>query len=206
MTTTHIFIPRILSNISKEFVVNTFYNMKIGNITYIDMHTRINEMGYRYSFAFITIELFDSDMAKYIMQKLNSHGNAQIPYEERYYWEIKLFIPKENRVKNVVYSTQESLSDPVNEAFILSDDEYDDDNDDQEEPSWLYDDKDDWNLDDDIQTAFDNDQLSEDETYEIIKMCDELLKTPEQREMERDFEDLNREIEKTVFVTNISVW
>jgi hypothetical protein len=202
MTATHIFIPRILSNISKEFVVNTFYNMKIGNITYIDMHSRVNEMGYRYSFAFITIQLFDSDMANHMVQKLNSYGNAQIPYADRNYWEIKYFIPKENRVNKVVCATEESVSDPRNEAFILSDDEYEED---ANEPSWLYDDNSDWTIEDDIHHAVEHDS-SEEENNEIINMCDELLKTPEQRAMEREFDDLKREIEKTVFVNNISVW
>ena len=195
---THIFIPRILSNISKEFIVNTFRNMEVGNITYIDMHTRINEMGYRYSFAFITIELFDSDIAYYMMQKLNNYGNAQLPYEERNYWEIKLHIPKENRVNKVVCAS-EPVSDPMNDAFILSDDEEDQEDD---QPSWLHDDNPDWKFDDEIE----NNYSSEEETKEILNLCDELLKTPEQRAIERDFDDLKRDIDKTVFVSNISVW
>lgn len=196
---THIFIPRILSNITKEFIVNTFRNMGVGNITYIDMHSRINEMGYRYSFAFITIELFDSDIANYMMQKLNNYGNAQIPYEERNYWEIKLYIPKENRVNKVICAS-EPVSDPRNEAFILSDDE-----DENDEPSWMHDNNADWKFDDEneIESV---EYSSEEETKEILNLCDELLKTPEQRASERDFDDLKREIEKTVFVSNISVW
>lgn len=196
---THIFIPRILSNISKEFVVNTFHNMGVGNITYIDMHSRVNEMGYRYSFAFITVDLFDSDIAKYMMQKLNNYGNAQIPYADRNYWEIKFYIPKENRVNKVVYAS-ESVADDRNEAFILSDDEEDD------QPSWMHDNNADWKFDDAIENVFENEYSSEEETQDILNLCDELLKTPEQRASERDFDDLKRDIEKTVFVSNISVW
>lgn len=166
------------------------------------MHTRVNEMGCRYSFAFITIQLFDSDMANHMVQKMNSYGNAQIPYEARNYWEIKYFIPKENRVNKVVCATEDSVSDIRNEAFILSDDEYDEH---ANEPSWLYDDDDDWKIEDDLQNAFEDDS-SEEDNNEIIRMCDELLKTPEERAMERDFDDLKRDIEKTVFVSNISVW
>lgn len=195
MNTVHIFIPRILSDISKEYVVDTFRKMDIGNIIYIDMHTRVNEMGYRYSFAFITIELFETQIAQHIVQKMNSHGNAQIPYNDRNYWETKYFIPKENRIKNVVYQVEE-YEDPRNEAFILSDDEEEY----EKEPTWLHDNNPDWKISDDESYS------SEEDTKKIINMCDELLKTPEQRATERDFDDLKREIEKTVFVSNISVW
>lgn len=198
MNTIHIFIPRILSNISKDYVVNVFLNMNIGNIVYIDMHSRVNEIGYRYSFAFISIQLFESTMANYIVQKLNSYGNAQIPYEDRNYWEIKYFVPKENRVKNVVYAVDES-ADPRNEGFIVYDD--DENEEDNEEPSWLHDNNADWKIDDAIE-----DYSSEEETKKIVNLCDDLLKTPEQRAIEREFDDLKREIEQTVFVNNISVW
>ena len=87
-------------------------------------------------------------------------------------------------------------------SLPFSDNEYDENVD---EPSWLYDDNSDWTIEDDIHHAVEHDS-SEEENNEIINMCDELLKTPEQRAMEREFDDLKREIEKTVFVNNISVW
>jgi hypothetical protein len=66
----------------------------------------------------------------------------------------------------------------------------------------LHDDNPDWKFDDEIE----NNYSSEEETKEILNLCDELLKTPEQTAIERDFDDLKRDIDKTVFVSNISVW
>jgi hypothetical protein len=57
MNSIEIFIPRILGTISKNAVINTFKELRIGNITNIDMHKKINENNNAYSFAFISIDL-----------------------------------------------------------------------------------------------------------------------------------------------------
>jgi len=194
MTTINIFIPRILANISEDYIKSVFLEMNIGNITYIDLHTRFNELNYRYSFAFITVQLFDTDMAHSILYKMNSYGRAHIPYDDRNYWEIKYFIPKEQR--NTIapqavfefYPEQASMSDEI--QIQIEDDV-------ANEPSWLHDTCDDWKID---ICAADSDEES------ITLLCADLLKTQEQRDREKEFEELQREINNTVFSQRVVSW
>jgi hypothetical protein len=199
MTTVHIFIPRILNNISEDFVRQTFYEMNIGIITYIDMHYRVNEMNYRYAFAFINIQLFDSEIAKNISYKLSEYGRAHVPYDDRNYWEIKHHIPKEKRgyVEVQAYQpiTEKALRiEEEQEKIIIATEE------DEKDPEWLNDDCDDWKIDIiDCSPSFIEDS-------DVSNLCIELLKTPEERERERDFDDLQREINKTVFTNRVAAW
>jgi hypothetical protein len=194
MTTVNIFIPRILANISEDYIKSVFLEMNIGNVTYIDLHTRFNELNYRYSFAFITVQLFDSDMADSILYKMNSHGRAHIPYDDRNYWEIKYFIPKEQRNTMTAeaaefYPREVSMTDEI--KIQIEDDDV------ENEPAWLHDTCDDWKID---SAAANPDEES------ITLLCADLLKTQDQRDREKEFEELQREINKTVFSQRVVSW
>jgi hypothetical protein len=56
----NLYIPRILGNIKRNTIVNTFSNMNIGDIFYIDMYKKMNENNNPYYFAFISIKLYDN--------------------------------------------------------------------------------------------------------------------------------------------------
>ena len=75
MSSINIFIPRILSTISKKNIKDTFKNMSIGDVTYIDMRKRINESRTLYSFAFLKIELMDTPKSTEISDKININGS-----------------------------------------------------------------------------------------------------------------------------------
>ena len=93
----NIFIPRILSNVSKKLIKDTFKKMNIGNVTYIDMRKRLNESRNLYSFAFLSIELLDTPKSTEISDKININGSTQLYYDDQHYWELKHYIPHEVR-------------------------------------------------------------------------------------------------------------
>jgi hypothetical protein len=97
----NIYIPRMLGTITKEIITDTFHSLHIGNVSYIDMHKRVNENNNSYYFAFITLELYDTDSAKNITKILNRDGITRITYDtkNKQYWEVKQHIQRELRVK-----------------------------------------------------------------------------------------------------------
>jgi len=98
MSSINIFIPRILSTVSKKTITDTFKNMNIGNVTYIDMRKRMNENRNIYSFAFINVELMDTPKSNEISDKININGSTQLYYDNEHYWELKHYIPHEERI------------------------------------------------------------------------------------------------------------
>jgi hypothetical protein len=107
MNAIQVFIPRIVGGISANFLKETFKNLNVGNITYLDMRSRINSNNYSYSFAFATVELFETDFAKKLVQKLKQTGHAQLAYDERNYWEIKDYVSREKRAETHVAQVQD---------------------------------------------------------------------------------------------------
>jgi hypothetical protein len=97
MASMNIFIPRILSNISKKNIKDTFKQMNIGNVTYIDMRKRLNESRILYSFAFLNVELLNTPKSNEISDKITINGSAQLYYDDEHYWELKHYIPHEER-------------------------------------------------------------------------------------------------------------
>ena len=97
MASINVFIPRILSNISKKNIKDTFKQMNIGNVTYIDMRKRLNESRNLYSFAFLNIELLNTPKSNEVSDKINKNGSAQLYYDDEHYWELKHYIPHEER-------------------------------------------------------------------------------------------------------------
>ena len=99
MMTLQIYIPRILGNIHNTQIIEQFENMNIGKIVNIDMHKKINENGYPYSFAFIKLQLYESRNATIFKNNLEQLNNFQLFYDEEAgkYWEIKKHISRKDR-------------------------------------------------------------------------------------------------------------
>jgi len=108
MSAIQVFIPRIVGGISANFLKQTFKNLNVGNITHLDMRSRLNSNNYSYSFAFLTVELFETDFASKLLQKLKQTGHAQLVYDDYNYWEIKDYIPRDKRP---ILSCEESPDD-----------------------------------------------------------------------------------------------
>jgi len=101
MKSLSIFIPRVLSNVTKVDIVNTFNEMNIGHVSYIDLKKRINDNKFSYSIAFLKVELKDTITANAISDLIEYNGSTKLYYDEtdKNYWELKSYIPLEQRVK-----------------------------------------------------------------------------------------------------------
>jgi hypothetical protein len=106
MNSIEIFIPRILGTITKNTVIKTFRELRIGNITFIDMHKKINENNNAYSFAFISIDLYINEYTKTFKHILDTKEYTRITYDshKNQYWEIKKHILPEYRTKSRIPS------------------------------------------------------------------------------------------------------
>uniref|UniRef100_A0A6C0DBM5 RRM domain-containing protein n=1 Tax=viral metagenome TaxID=1070528 RepID=A0A6C0DBM5_9ZZZZ len=111
----NIYIPRILGKIKQNDIIEIFHNYGIGLITYIDMHYKINENKKPYYFAFMSIDLYDTDFANYIYYKILYENVYEFNYDNKTnnYWELKKHIPINMRKKNIEileYSSTENIS------------------------------------------------------------------------------------------------
>ena len=91
-----LFIPRILPTVSKKQIVDHFIKEKIGYCANIKAKNRINENGFKYWFAFITIQFFDTPNARLFYQKVVEEDKViSMEYiDERLgqprYWDVSL--------------------------------------------------------------------------------------------------------------------
>jgi hypothetical protein len=106
----NLYIPRILGNIKQNKIISLFKNMSIGDIFYIDMYKKMNENNNLYSFAFISIKLYDNKIAKDLEKTLNKNGVTRITYdyEKNHYWEVKKHIDRSKRGSRIPSPTSVS--------------------------------------------------------------------------------------------------
>lgn len=157
-TRLNVFIPRILANISATHLKNVFSDMQVGKVTYLDMRNRVNSNNYKYSFAFVTIDMYNTDIAKKLHNKIQEYGHAQLPYDDYNYWELKSFIPREQRGP--------SPSTVVTSAVATASSEED-----EEEPEWMNNGKE-WVL---PSVPVLQNKVVEDTEPSIKDLCDDLM-------------------------------
>jgi hypothetical protein len=94
-----LYIPRILGNVTRERIADVFRYLDVGNVEYLDMHRKTNENGYSYSFAFLTLNLYDTKPARDLTNVIKTAGETTIVYnlEKNLYWVVKAHLNKENR-------------------------------------------------------------------------------------------------------------
>lgn len=169
-----IFIPRVLSNVSKVDIVNTFKEMNIGDVLYIDLKKRINDNKFAYSIVFLKVELFDTITASAIYDLIEYNGSTKLYYDEtdKNYWELKSYIPPEQRVKLSKEEEEESM---------------DEESAGQEEES----------------TEEEDESMDEESTDEDIpELCKQLMKIPSIftdeviNMMNKEYEEIEREISR----------
>lgn len=97
-----IYIPRILGSVTQTTLRTTFERLNIGKVFYVDMHRKINENKRVYYFAFLDIELYNTQIAKKIYELLNKNQLVKLVYDEEaaQYWELKKHLPKTERNAN----------------------------------------------------------------------------------------------------------
>ena len=120
MNSIEIFIPRILGTVTKNTVIKTFRELRIGNITTIDMHKKINENNNAYSFAFISIDLYNNEYTKSFKHILDTKEYTRVTYDyhKNQYWEIKKHILPEFRAKSRIPSPNSITSFFDNDTVI----------------------------------------------------------------------------------------
>ena len=116
-----IYIPRMLGNVSQTLVKNSFHNLKIGRVFYIDMYKKINENGYPYYFAFIKLSLYDSNFANLVKNRVKTKKIMHLVYdkENNQYWELKEHIPREKRENNNYNLKKNSFYDETEKQMMI---------------------------------------------------------------------------------------
>ena len=91
----------MLGSISKKTVYEAFKNTGIGYVTELDMIYKINENKNAYYFAFLKIEPYNTPQSTALQHELNKNKESHFVYDEEagQYWEIKKYIPREERYK-----------------------------------------------------------------------------------------------------------
>jgi hypothetical protein len=94
-----IYIPRILGNVNKNHITETFDNLKIGKVFYLDTHNRVNENQYTYYFAFVMIQLYNTIESNTFYNSLCENKVVRIFYdiEEAKFWEVKKHVEAKDR-------------------------------------------------------------------------------------------------------------
>ncbi len=112
-----IYIPRILGNIRKKTIVDTFYELNIGYTKKIDMFHRRNRFNHEYYFSFITLQLFKTDAAVAFYNKLIKSGKLNLIYDEESgnYWEVKIYVPRNERANMHNHNAVDISSELPNE-------------------------------------------------------------------------------------------
>jgi len=99
-----IYIPRMLGSVNKKTVHEAFKSMGIGSVTELDMIYKLNENRNPYYFAFLKINPYNTPQSNALQYELNKNKESHLVYDEEagQYWEIKKYIPREQRnQKNV---------------------------------------------------------------------------------------------------------
>ena len=125
----NLFIPRLLPNISKQYVCDYITNNKIGVVTHIKSINRINEKNNKYWFAFLNVHFLDTTNGREMYEKIvKKEENVIMTYNafEGKYWEISVRnqdrkLPSSTSANtSVITTTPKQLEDgEIDEANIL---------------------------------------------------------------------------------------
>jgi len=97
-----IYIPRMFEYVKSEDIIETFRRLDIGHIYYIDLHNKINKKNkmVEYHYAFVTIQLFDTESAEQWTNVLNKTGVSRVVYKngtKRQNWDVKKHVERSLR-------------------------------------------------------------------------------------------------------------
>lgn len=97
-----VYIPRILGSIRREYIIEAFERMNIGNVIDLDLHRKINENRNTYYFAFVKLQLYTSFPAANLLFELRHSSSVKLIHDRDtlQYWDIKTHLVKSERVAN----------------------------------------------------------------------------------------------------------
>jgi len=95
----NIYIPRMLGTVTKKTIQDSFNALGIGRVDEIDMVYKVNENHNAYYFAFIKISPYNTPQSAALQTNLNKNKYIRFTYDEEagQYWEIKKYIPRDQR-------------------------------------------------------------------------------------------------------------
>ena len=116
-----IYIPRMLGNVSQKIIRDSFHNLNIGKVVFIDMYKKINENGYPYYFTFIKLSLYESEFASLVKDRVETKKIMHLVYDKpnNQYWELKEHIPREKRVNNNYNFKKTSFYDEIEKQTMI---------------------------------------------------------------------------------------
>jgi len=99
----NIYIPRMLGSVTKKTIQDSFNALGIGQVDEIDMVYKVNENRNSYYFAFIKISPYNTPQSAALQTDLNKNKYIRFTYDEEagQYWEIKKYIPRDQRGRHI---------------------------------------------------------------------------------------------------------
>jgi hypothetical protein len=83
-----LYIPHVYTNYDKEFIINVFKNLDIGQVKYVDFVLKFGKDGKEYYAAYVHFEnWFETETAVNFQERvLNPNKEARLIYEDPWYW------------------------------------------------------------------------------------------------------------------------
>jgi len=126
MNYSSLFIPRVFSNISKEFVAKHFST--IGHIERIDFVNKTNESNESYNSVYIHFNCFyDNEDAYIVFDDIQKHGKHEYFYDDKWYW---IVLPNTSKYSNTTGKPRQLIDlgkdNCINTKNNIDQDQYDD--------------------------------------------------------------------------------
>ena len=120
--TLNIYIPRMLGTVTKKTIQDSFNALGIGRVDEMDMVYKINENRNAYYFAFIKISPYNTPQSVALQTDLNKNKYIRFTYDEEagQYWEIKKYIPRDQRGLHRNTASNTNLLQSDNHRVITS--------------------------------------------------------------------------------------
>lgn len=85
-----LYIPRVFSNISKEFVANTFEKLAIGKVSHVDFVCKMGSDGAPYHSTYVHFDYwFNNEVARNFYDRvIHAEKEARIVYDDPWYWVV----------------------------------------------------------------------------------------------------------------------
>jgi hypothetical protein len=118
----NIYIPRMLGTVTKKTIQDSFNALGIGRVDEIDMVYKVNENRNAYYFAFIKISPYNTPQSAALQTDLNKNKYIRFTYDEEagQYWEIKKYIPRDQRGRHIDVSSSTANSVPSDTPKLIT--------------------------------------------------------------------------------------
>jgi len=114
-----IYIPHVFPNFDKEYIAGVFQNMEIGNVSHVDLVSKMDRQGKAYNAAYIHFNYWYTGPSAHNLQAkiLDPNQEAKIMHQDPWFW-----ICLENKRKKHVSGERKQI---INLAPVLPDEEPD---------------------------------------------------------------------------------